>query len=284
VSGSCPPPRPDIEIPPGLTPADAALLSRLARPTRTGFERLNPITKATFALVTTLGAFVTGGYVIPLVLLAGSAVAAARAQVLRPAVRRAALVSLPIVVSLALVTVLAGRGQSEVVPMDTVALAMDRLDAAARLSLRVIVGALALTVFAMTTDPRALIADLQRRGLPARLTFAVSAAIDAVPAMVDRARTVAAAQRARGLNTEGSIGARLRGIPALVGPVLLSSIGEVDERAMALEVRGFDRPGRRVLLWTPADSPGQRAARWLMLVGLIEFGVAQAAGLLAWIP
>jgi energy-coupling factor transport system permease protein len=242
------------------------------------------MTKATFALVVTLGAFVAGGYAIPLALLAASAVAAARARVLGPAVRRAGAVSLPIVVSLLLVTLLTGRGEPEVVPMDSMAVVIDRLDAAVRLSLRLLVGALALTVFAITTDPRALIADLQRRGLPPRLTFAVSAALDAVPAMLERARTVAAAQRARGLDTEGSFGARLRGIPALVGPVLLSSIGEVDERAMALEVRGFDRPGRRELLWTPADSGGQRAARWLMVIGLVELVVAQAAGLLAWIP
>ena len=31
---------------------------------------------------------------------------------------------------------------------------------------------------------------------------------------------------------------------------------------MALETRGFTRPGRRTLLWAPADTRRQRLARW----------------------
>jgi len=101
--------------------------------------------------------------------------------------------------------------------------------------------------------------------------------------MVERAGTITAAQRARGLDTEGSLWRRLRGVLPLAGPVLLGSIAEIEERTMALEARGFTRPGRRTLLWQPADSGRQRLVRWL-LIGCVPLLVAlRATGLLGWL-
>jgi energy-coupling factor transport system permease protein len=98
--------------------------------------------------------------------------------------------------------------------------------------------------------------------------------------MLERATVIQASQRARGLDTEGSIRARLRGVLPLVGPVILSSLTEVEERSLALEVRAFGRPGKRHLLWRSPDSPVQlvaRAALFVVLVGLI---VGKVAGLI----
>ena len=161
---------------------------------------------------------------------------------------------------------------------------VEGIDIAARISLRLFVAALAVTVFALTTEARSLVADLERRGMSPRLTFAAAAALEAVPQMLERARTVAAAQRARGLDTEGSVGARLRGIRPLVGPVLLSAIAEVDTRSLALEARAFGRPGPRQPLWAPEDSPAQMVARWAMVIGVVVLIVLRAAGPLAGIP
>ena len=91
---------------------------------------------------------------------------------------------------------------------------------------------------------------------------------------------IAAAQRSRGLDTEGSLRARLRGVLPLVGPVLLSSLTEVEERSLALEVRAFGRPGRRHLLWWPPDRPLERVARWLLVAALVGLVAARVLG--AW--
>jgi energy-coupling factor transport system permease protein len=100
---------------------------------------------------------------------------------------------------------------------------------------------------------------------------------------VERAATITAAQRARGLDTEGSLWRRLRGVLPLAGPVLLGSITEVEERTMAFEARGFTRPGRRTLLWWPSDSGRQRLARWLLLLAVPALVIARAAGWLGWL-
>jgi energy-coupling factor transport system permease protein len=138
----------------------------------------------------------------------------------------------------------------------------------------------ALVLFYLTTPIGSLVVDLERRGVSARVAFVVSASVRTVPAIVERAGQIADAQRARGLDTEGSLWRRLRGLVPLVGPVLLGSIGEVEERAMALEARGFSRPGRRSLLWAPADSEAERVARWLMV---LSTPVLIVAGLVGWL-
>ncbi len=106
-----------------------------------------------------------------------------------------------------------------------------------------------------------------------------NASVQTVPAMVERARQITAAQRARGLDTEGGILRRVRGIVPLVGPVILGSIAEVEERTMALEARGFTRPGRRTLLWSPGDTTAERVARWALVVALLLLVVARMSGL-----
>ena len=225
------------------------------------------------------------GYTTPLILLAFLVVPAAFvAGVLGRATRLALAVSAPIIVSVALVSILTRPGENLLFELGPLRATLEGVDFAAQVTLRVVVMSMILVLFALTTEPRTIVADLERRGLPPRVTFGVGAALDAVPAMVERARAVTAAQRARGLDTEGSVGARLRGIPSLVGPVLLSSLAEVEERALALEARGFGRAGRREPLWAPADSPAQRVARWAILGAVVVLVVGRAAGPLAGIP
>ncbi len=142
----------------------------------------------------------------------------------------------------------------------------------------------AIGLFGLTTDPRAFVLDLERRGLSPRFAFVALATLEAVPAMVERAGVIQSAQRARGLDTEGSIRARLRGVMPLVGPVILSSLTEVEERSLALEVRAFGRPGRRHLLWRIPDSTAQFAVRALALAALVAAIVLRLGGNLDGLP
>lgn len=84
--------------------------------------------------------------------------------------------------------------------------------------LRFLVMAAALTLFGLTTEPRAFVADLERRGVSPRLAFLAIAVLDAIPWLIERGREVSAAQRARGLDTEGSIGTLEAGRVAADGP------------------------------------------------------------------
>jgi energy-coupling factor transport system permease protein len=166
-------------------------------------------------------------------------------------------------------------------PFDATA---EGVDFAGQTLVRLFAISTSIGLFGLTTDPRAFVLDLERRGLSPRFAFVALATLEAVPAMVERASVIQAAQRARGLDTEGSIRARLRGILPLVGPVVLSLLTEVEERSLALEVRAFGRPGRRHLLWSIPDSAAQFAVRAAVMVGLVAVVVLRVSGTLGGLP
>lgn len=262
-----------------LSPAEATYLASLAPPAPTTYHRLNPLTKAAAATVATLAAFILGGYIGPLtILVVGVLPAAFAAGILLKLVRFALLISLPVAVSVALVSVFTRAGETVLFVIGPFDATLEGVDFAGQIMVRLIVVAMALGLFGLTTDPRALVVDLEHRGMPPRVAFAAAATLETIPAMIDRATTIQAAQRARGLDTEGSLRARLRGVMPLIGPVILSSLTEVEERSLALEVRAFGRPGRRDLLWSLPDSSRQRLARWLLLVLLVAVIAARVTG------
>jgi energy-coupling factor transporter transmembrane protein EcfT len=61
-------------------------------------------------------------------------------------------------------------------------------------------------------------------------------------------------------------------------PVVLSSLVATQERAMALEVRGFGLPGPRVPRYVVPDSVFQRALRWILGLLVLLALTARVAG------
>jgi energy-coupling factor transport system permease protein len=227
-----------------------------------------------------LVALILGGYVGPVALLATLVVPGAIvARVLRPVVIRSVAVTLPLAVAVALVSVFTQPGGTVLVHVGPFEATLEGLDFAAQVVLRLLVTAAALTLFGLTTAPRAFIADLERRSVSPRLAFAIGAVLETVPLMIERARSVRDAQRARGLDTEGSF-RRVAAIVPLVGPVVIGSLHQVEARSRALDARAFGRPGPRHLLWVPHDSAVERVARWLLVFGLAAIAVGVFAGLL----
>ena len=109
-------------------------------------------------------------------------------------------------------------------------------------SARLLVGLGAATLLMMITRPDALMRALVERGLPNQIAYIVVTALQIVPTFQARAHAILDAQRSRGLETEGPLTVRLRAFAPLVGPLILSSLMEIEERAIALEARAFNRP------------------------------------------
>jgi energy-coupling factor transport system permease protein len=254
----------------------------LGRPGPTAVHRLNPLTKATLATVTAVAAVVMGGLVGPALLVAVAVVLPALiAGVLPRLLRLAGLLALPIAISAFLVNVFFfPGGQDVLLRIGPVTATAEGLAFALEILARILAISGAVTLFYLTTRPADLVVDLERRGVSPRVAFVANASVQAVPAMVERAAQITDAQRARGLDTEGSAWRRVRGVVPIVGPVILGSIAEVEERTMALEARGFTRPGRRTLLWSPRDTRPEAAVRWLLLVALVALVVLRLVG--AW--
>lgn len=218
-----------------------------------------------------------GGYLGPVVLIAAMSALGAAAGVVRQLVRASVLLSLPIGVSVILVSVFTRPGATVLFTLGPFDATAEGIDFAAQTIVRLLAISLSIGLFILTTDSRAFVLDLERRGVSPRFAFVALATVEAVPTLVERAATISASQRARGLDTEGSLGARLAGVLPLVGPAVITSLTDVEERSLALESRAFSRPGRRHLLWSMPDSSRERAFRWVLVICLVGIAIARVA-------
>lgn len=110
--------------------------------------------------------------------------------------------------------------------------------------LRLLTIATVFFLFFQTTSPEALSNSLIKMGIPYSIAFVLSASIQFVPVLIQRATKIRDAQRARGIPLDGGLGI-IRNIPALAGPLLIQAFKLADELAEAMEARGFGAPGRR---------------------------------------
>lgn len=232
------------------------------------------------ATVTAVVATLTGGVIGPVALtIVAVLLPAVVARVLPRLLRVGLLLALPLAVSVLVVNLFFfPSGATVLFQIGPITATAEGLVYAIETLVRLVAITGALALFYLTTPIGSLVVDLERRGVSARVAFVVTASVRTVPVIVERAGAIADAQRARGLDTEGSPWRRVRGLVPLVGPVLLGSIGEVEERTMALEARGFSRPGRRSLLWAPADPRWETVARWIMVLAVPVVIVARLAG------
>lgn len=119
---------------------------------------------------------------------------------------------------------------------------------ALRISFNVLNMLLAFAVFVLTTRPVELVEDLERIGFSPKIGYVVSSVFQIVPQMSGTMNTIMDAQRSRGLETEGSLLTRAKSFLPLISPVVMSSLINTRERAIALEIRGFEAGQKKTYL------------------------------------
>lgn len=124
-------------------------------------------------------------------------------------------------------------------------------------------------LFVFTTHPADFITSLEQAGWPPFAAYLVGGPLLMLPAMRERIRVIQAAQRSRGLDSDGSILKRIRSMGPLVFPLVLGAFSEIEQRAVALELRGFNLPGKRNSLRTVPDNAVQRVLRWGMTAAAV---------------
>lgn len=248
------------------------------------YRSLNPTTKFVVAIAMAAIAFGVRGWVAPILVFATMFALIVAAGVTRRYVPYVLATSALLVSIMLINTFLYPDATDAIFQIGPFTATGTGLIAASQAALRVLAFATSVALFALTTRTDELVDDLERRGLGRRGAFVVGTAIGTVPRMLERAREIVDAQRSRGLNTEGGVLARFRGLLPLAGPLVLSALTEVEHRSMALEARAFTAPGRRTVLREYPDSTAQRALRWLLVVGSILLLIAAITGALWWVP
>jgi len=254
---------------------------------RTGFyiervgvvQRLNPMTKLAAALLLIAATFLLPDLLTaPLIFLAALVPVSLLANVGRSFFGVVAKIMLPIAISLLLVQGLFFPIPNPTpVPVGPLTFRLEGLLFAARIAGRLLVLAGAPLLIFLTTHPIDLVQSLIARGVPRSIGYILLVAMQLVPSIAERASAVADTQRSRGLETQGNLLMRARGLLPLISPLIVGVLLEVEERAAALESRAFLAAGPKTTLRDVPDSPAQRWARWalvLVFVALVTWRVA----------
>jgi energy-coupling factor transport system permease protein len=236
-----------------------------------GYHRLHPLTKLSLA-----GFLLFGGLALPGIWLTYAAFAviviplAVWAKILRQFGGALRWVVLPFAVSLLLIRGFLYQGGTPLIGVGPVWVKLEGVIFAVKIVGRILLVASSFLLLSLTTRPDELMLSLTQRGMPGTIAYIVVATVQIVPRFQAKAATILDAQRSRGLETEGSIVRRVKALIPLVIPLVLGSIVDVEERAIALEARAFNRPGPKTSLLVLHDTRAQAVFRW----GLVAVVVA----------
>jgi energy-coupling factor transport system permease protein len=259
----------------------AALPRELLEPPKGRYRGLSPATKLVVGLCEAAIAFFGGPWTGPVIVLAAVLVSGAVAGVLRALVT-VALLAFTVIGAILLVNTFFLPGATDViVRLGPLAPTWSGLQFGVQVALRLLAFSMSLVLVYLTTGVEDLLDDLERRGLGRRPVFIIGSATRLVPRMAQRANDIIEAQRTRGLDTEGGVRRRIRGLLPLATPLVLSAITDVEEQTLALEARAFTAPGHRTVLRVIPDTGAQRLVRWTLSLTTVALVALSAVGRLA---
>lgn len=233
----------------------------------TPLHRLNPMTKLVFAGCIILINFLGPGFWLPsllfgLVLLPLSW----WAGLFAPFVQMTGRIIGPLALFLFIIHGLFNpAGRTELLSLGAVSVKWEGLEFAYLVTTRALtmIGASLLLVF--TTHPGTLMIALAQRGVPASITYIIGSTLQIIPLMQAKVAAIMAAQRSRGLETEGRLITRAKALLPLLTPLVLGALVDVEERAIALEARAFNAKRPKTSL---IEIPDSSVEHWLRL-GLV---------------
>jgi energy-coupling factor transport system permease protein len=236
-------------------------------------HRLNPLTKLTVVFALILIAFISPWYWTPLTLfLLGITPLSFTGKVAREYFQTALRLILPAAGFLFLMQAFFQPvGEIVIFKFYFLDITRESLAYGFRSATRIFVMVSAFTLFLLTTHPSELMSDLTRRGLPGQFAYVIISTLQILPQMQAKAQTIIDAQRSRGLDTQSSFLKRVGALVPLVGPLVFGSLVEVEERAIAIEARGFTSKNTKTSLHEIPDPHADKVIRWLLITLVIIF-------------
>ncbi len=239
-------------------------------------HRLNPLTKLALSFSLVLIGFLGPGYWLPTILFVGILIPLSLwGNIGKEFLQRAVRLILPLVLFLFVMqSLFYPGGRTVLVRIWIVSLKLESIQFAYLTATRILNMVGAFLLLLLSTHPSTLMTDLTHRGLPPALTYILVSTLQIIPQMRNKANTIIDAQRSRGLETQGSVRARIGALFPLVGPLVFGSLVDVEERAIAIEARAFKAKRVKTSLREVPDSPLQRQVRWgLGLLTLVMIGI-----------
>ena len=232
-----------------------------------GLHRLHPLTKSSLTLLLLIaGLTLPGnwtGYFLVLFILVPLAW---WGNILHDFIKAVGIVSLPFIVSVVLIQSLFwGKGT----PIFEIWLISPKWEGImfALISIgRILLVMAGFFLFVMSTRPDTLMISLKQAGTPSSLAYIIVTTLQIVPSFQRKALMILDAQRSRGLETEGNLFVRAGALLPIVLPLVIGSLVEVEERAIAIEARGFNSTRKETSVIEIADTKRQALLRRVFFV------------------
>ena len=159
--------------------------------------------------------------------------------------------------------------ETVVLNLGPVAFYKEGLIFAADIAINVLNIIFAFCVLVLTTKPSDIIESMVSRGFSPRIGYVFVSLFQLIPQMTERMSTITDAQRSRGMETEGSLLIRMKAFIPLISPVIMSSFIDTKERAIALEVRGFNSKEKKSFLNVFHANAASRPIYWILLIATV---------------
>ena len=244
-----------------------------------GLHNLNPITKFIIAFCILVSGFVLPGLLTSYLILGLVIIPlAVWGKVAGRMIQLVFNISWPLIVSVLIIQTLFWGQGTTLFQIGFIAPKLEGLLFAIKSGGRILFIMADFILFSLTTRPDTLMISLKQAGLPSGLAYIIVTTLQLVPQFVTKANTILDAQRSRGLETQGSLITRARALLPLVLPLVVGSLLEVEERAIAIEARAFNSKRVETSLLEIPDSQRQKILR----IGLVVFTIFLIAGRYIW--
>lgn len=201
---------------------------------------LNPITKLQAILVLGVGTLIFPNALLGFVIMIGLFCVAQSVGILGSYAKMVCSFGVPISIMLFFIQgFYSPKNKTIILDLGFARLGEEGLLYAAKVVVTLLVFLSTFYIMNKTTYPGKMVAALTQSGMHPQIGYLILASLNVVPQMKRRMDVIKEAQAARGVETSGSFLIRLKAYLPLMGPVVLSSLTDAQERGMTLETRGF---------------------------------------------
>ena len=129
--------------------------------------------------------------------------------------------------------------------------------------------------FFLTTEMRDLCCCLEQIGMSPSATFMILSTFSGIASIKEKLNCVRESQRARGIETEGSLVVKVKSILPVLFPVIISSMTGVEDRTLAMDARAFAAKGKHTALRRAAPAkPVEKMVAALAVILCIAGSIA----------
>lgn len=145
------------------------------------------------------------------------------------------------------------------------------LESSLSLTSKIVAITSAIMCFFQVTKVKDMIYALEHAGVPRKVTFLISSTIQLIPQMTSLQKTITDAQKSRGIETEGNLIIRIKAFIPMLGPLVLSSIQQTEERVLALESRAFSAKGKKTSIYVLQKTMADKILELLSVAALVAY-------------